>query len=107
MDDSPEANGVESGDSHGTASKKKKSKGMCLQLQHASTQCLCTYRSSVVIKSAVLLCIVPDVIFATVGKKKKVQTDPPTIPVAELLPGGVAPEGEWQSYKDEYVPCQA
>lgn len=35
------------------------------------------------------------------GKKKKVQTDPPSIPVAELLPGGIAPEGEWQSYKDE------
>lgn len=35
------------------------------------------------------------------GKKKKVQTDPPTIPVADLLPGGSAPEGEWQSYKDD------
>ena len=43
----------------------------------------------------------PDYIIAIVGKKKKVQTDPPTIPVAELLPGGSAPEGEWQSYKDE------
>jgi len=43
----------------------------------------------------------PDSINAIVGKKKKVQTDPPTIPVAELLPGGIAPEGEWQSYKDE------
>ena len=30
-----------------------------------------------------------------------VQTDPPTVPVADLFPGGVAPEGEWQSYKDE------
>ena len=33
--------------------------------------------------------------------KKKVQTDPPSIAVADLFPGGIAPEGEWQSYKDE------
>ncbi|KAL3132680.1 Methionine aminopeptidase 2A, variant 2 [Trebouxia sp. C0010 RCD-2024] len=37
----------------------------------------------------------------TKGKKSLVQTDPPTIPVADLLPGGLAPEGEWQSYKDD------
>ncbi|KAL3132677.1 Methionine aminopeptidase 2B, variant 2 [Trebouxia sp. C0010 RCD-2024] len=35
------------------------------------------------------------------GKKAIVQTDPPTVPVADLLPGGLAPEGEWQSYKDD------
>lgn len=35
------------------------------------------------------------------GKKTMVQTDPPTVPVADLLPGGLAPEGEWQSYKDD------
>lgn len=39
--------------------------------------------------------------YFTVGKKTMVQTDPPTVPVADLLPGGLAPEGEWQSYKDE------
>ncbi len=55
VEDSPEAHGAEPGDSNGTASKKKKSKGMCLQLQRASTQCLCMYRSSVAIKSAVPL----------------------------------------------------
>lgn len=41
------------------------------------------------------------------GKKKKVQTDPPSIPVAELFPEGDFPEGEWQSYKDEYALCAA
>jgi len=55
VDDSPEANGAEPGDSNGTASKKKKSKGTCLQLQRASTQYLCMYRSSVAMKSAVSL----------------------------------------------------
>ena len=39
--------------------------------------------------------------FIYAGKKSKVQTDPPTIPVADLLPGGIAAEGEWQSYKDK------
>lgn len=42
------------------------------------------------------------------GKKKKKggggskqQTDPPSIPVKDLFPGGKFPEGEWQSYKDD------
>ena len=34
-----------------------------------------------------------------VTEGKKVQTDPPSIPIADLLPGGFAPEGEWQSYQ--------
>ena len=29
------------------------------------------------------------------------QTDPPTVPVRLLFPGGKYPEGEWQSYKDD------
>lgn len=29
------------------------------------------------------------------------QTVPPTVPVKQLFPGGVFPEGEWQSYKEE------
>lgn len=29
------------------------------------------------------------------------QTVPPTVPVKQLFPGGVFPEGEWQSYKDD------
>lgn len=33
--------------------------------------------------------------------KKKTQTDPPSVPIAELFPGGTSPEGEWQSYKDD------
>lgn len=51
------------------------------------------------------------------GKKKKAegeaseatsasptaQTDPPSVPVRLLFPGGNYPEGEWQSYKDECV----
>lgn len=40
------------------------------------------------------------------GKKTAslVQSEPPTVPVWDLFPGGIFPEGEWQSYKDEYVP---
>ena len=38
---------------------------------------------------------------AAVGKKATVQTEPPSIPVAEFFPDGHFPEGEWQSYKDE------
>lgn len=40
------------------------------------------------------------------GKKKgaPVQTEPPSVPVAEFFPSGKFPEGERQSYKDEYVP---
>lgn len=34
---------------------------------------------------------------------KKVQTDPPEVPVAELFPRGIFPEGEWQSYQNEQV----
>ncbi|KAK1414277.1 hypothetical protein QVD17_30021 [Tagetes erecta] len=34
-------------------------------------------------------------------KKEKEQTDPPTIPVAELFPQGNFPEGEIQQYKDD------
>jgi methionyl aminopeptidase len=41
----------------------------------------------------------------TAGKKKKgkpkTQTDPPSVPVADLFPSGQFPEGEWQSYKDD------
>ena len=40
--------------------------------------------------------------FATAaGKKPTAQTEPPSIPVAEVFPDGQFPEGEWQSYKDE------
>ncbi|KAK9810488.1 hypothetical protein WJX72_011481 [[Myrmecia] bisecta] len=37
------------------------------------------------------------------AKKKKPaeQSDPPSIPVAQLFPSGIFPEGEWQSYKDD------
>lgn len=36
-------------------------------------------------------------------KEPPQQTDPPSIPVAELYPSGEFPEGEIQQYKDEYV----
>ena len=46
VDDSPEANGAEPGDSNGTTSKKKKSQGMCLQplcvCPQALNICACT-----------------------------------------------------------------
>ena len=58
---------------------------LCILLVHVDMYSPCACRHNVV----------------CTGKKKKVQTDPPSIPVAELLPGGVAPEGEWQSYKNE------
>ncbi|KAL0032328.1 hypothetical protein WJX79_005517 [Trebouxia sp. C0005] len=32
---------------------------------------------------------------------KKVQTDPPEVPVAQLFPRGIFPEGEWQSYQND------
>jgi hypothetical protein len=36
-------------------------------------------------------------------KKKGVkQTEPPSIPIAKFFPDGRYPEGEWQSYNDEY-----
>ena len=31
------------------------------------------------------------------------QTTPPTVPVSALFPGGVYPEGEWQSYAEDQV----
>lgn len=34
-------------------------------------------------------------------KETKEQTDPPTIPIADLFPQGNFPEGEIQQYKDE------
>ena len=39
---------------------------------------------------------------ARAGKKKVTeQTRPPTVPVADLFPSGVFPEGERQSYGEE------
>ena len=35
------------------------------------------------------------------AKKPKEQTDPPSIPLADLFPDGKFPEGEWQSYIGE------
>lgn len=38
------------------------------------------------------------------SRKKKgprEQTEPPSIPVKQLFPGGVYPEGEWQSYRED------
>lgn len=35
------------------------------------------------------------------GKKATVQTEPPSIPVADFFPDGQFPEGEWQSYKED------
>ena len=29
------------------------------------------------------------------------QTTPPSVPVKQLFPAGVFPEGEWQSYQEE------
>ena len=53
-----------------------------------------------------LLCVV-----SATGKKKKTaaaesmeQTDPPSIPVADLFRGRPFPEGEWQQYQDECGP---
>lgn len=44
----------------------------------------------------------------TKKKKKsgaaKCQTEPPTIPLSDFFPDGRYPEGEWQSYKDEFAP---
>lgn len=37
------------------------------------------------------------------GMNTKQQTDPPSIPIAELFPKGIFPEGERQSYSNEYV----
>lgn len=43
------------------------------------------------------------VMFHLAGKGPKQQTDPPSIPVAQLFPQGIFPEGERQSYNNEYV----
>lgn len=44
-------------------------------------------------------------VFCLCRRKKELpqQTDPPSIPVIELIPSGEFPEGEIQQYKDEYV----
>lgn len=41
--------------------------------------------------------------FRLAGKGPKQQTDPPSIPVSHLFPQGIFPEGERQSYSNEYV----
>lgn len=41
--------------------------------------------------------------FHLAGKGPKQQTDPPSIPVAQLFPQGIFPEGERQSYSNECV----
>jgi methionyl aminopeptidase len=35
------------------------------------------------------------------GSTPKSQTSPPSVPVRLLFPGGIYPEGEWQSYSDD------
>lgn len=45
-----------------------------------------------------------DELASCAGSKQPLkQTDPPSIPVASLFPSGVFPEGERQSYTDEYA----
>ncbi|KAL4427861.1 hypothetical protein ABPG75_001950 [Micractinium tetrahymenae] len=36
-----------------------------------------------------------------IGAVPTQQTVPPTVPVTQLFPGGIFPEGEWQSYKED------
>ncbi len=40
-------------------------------------------------------------LFLDTNASVKEQTDPPTIPISELFPGGNFPPGEIQDYKDE------
>lgn len=56
---------------------------------------VCLYNKDRLLEKA---CFVP-------GKKKAPaqQTEPPTVPVWDLFPDKIFPEGERQSYKDEYV----
>ena len=42
--------------------------------------------------------------FSAGSKEPLKQTEPPSIPVASLFPSGVFPEGERQSYTEEYAP---
>lgn len=90
------SSGQQHADTSGTTGTKGKIKGMTTAKAHTYAQHITEHT---LIFYALNIC--SHWACCIVGKKSMVQTDPPTVPVADLLPGGTAPEGEWQSYKDE------
>jgi len=101
--DHSEVNGGDLPESNGAATKKKKSKGAHLQTASRYKNADDTTQVDSARPCGVHNSDYSHSNSCLTGKKKKVQTEPPTVPIAELFAGGIAPEGEWQSYKDEYV----
>jgi len=98
---SPEANGA-TADSSKLPRKKSKSKGMLCSIagKYSSRECATRIWASTQLESTYRLWPFEEV-FGLTESTKKVQTNPPEVPVAELFPRGIFPEGEWQSYQNE------